>query len=688
MKLSKKLVSEFAKVTNNTEKPKNETTVYGVITKNGDSTYVRLDGSPDDVLTPVSTTTDTQDGDRVTVLIKNHTAIVTGNVTSPSARTNDVQDISNNVDAVADDNKVITGKLTEAQADIETLKTDKLSANEASLKYATIANLTAANADIENLKTNKLSANDADLKYATITNLTATNAEIDNLEAKHGAFETATAKNFEAVDAKIDNLDVGDLSAKYANIDFSNIGKAAMEYLYSKSGLIENVTVGDETITGTLVGVTIKGDLIEGNTVVADKLVIKGQNGLYYKLNTDGVSIEAEQTQYNSLNGSIITAKSITATKISVDDLVAFDATIGGFNITSDALYSGVKESVDNTTRGIYLGKDGQMAVGDSQNYLKYYKTSDGSYKLEISVGGTDLSDASKTATNFLTYDATNGVQLGNRSGGSWGSFRTQITSTAFNILDSAGSTLASYGEKLVELGKNATDAVIKLCGGKGQIEYTTLDLDGTTDDYLQVSADKLWFRGDSAVGLHSAKYSSSGNAMHRSAINLDSEHADIFSMATGVGSSSVTLTPTSASISSDGDMIISVNAVRDSHGKFVSVETGSSGIWFYKKWSNGDAELWGSYSIAGWGCSNVFGSMYRTDLITPPSFPFTIYSPILTASYETNGYGAIPWATTNTTTDGPPSYYLVRPTSLLINNGKFIFHVLGYWKNVIETDS
>ena len=695
MKLSKKLVSEFAKVTNNTEKPKNETTVYGVITKNGDSTYVRLDGSPDDVLTPVSTTTDTQDGDRVTVLIKNHTAIVTGNVTSPSARTNDVQgisnnvqDISDNVDAVTEDNKVITGKLTEAQADIETLKTDKLSANEADLKYATITNLTATNAEVDNLKTNKLSANDADLKYATISNLTATNAEVDNLEAKHGAFETATAKNFEAVDAKIDSLDVGDLSAKYANIDFSNIGKAAMEYLYSKSGLIENVTVSEGTITGTLVGVTIKGDLIEGNTVVADKLVIKGQNGLYYKLNTDGVSIEAEQTQYNSLNGSIITAKSITATKISVDDLVAFDATIGGFNITSDALYSGVKESVGNTTRGIYLGKDGQMAVGDSQNYLKYYKTSDGSYKLEMSVGGTDLSDASKTATNFLTYDATNGVQLGNRSGGSWGSFRTQITSTAFNILDSAGSTLASYGEKLVELGKNATDAVIKLCGGKGQIEYTTLDLDGTTDDYLQVSADKLWFRGDSAVGLHSAKYSSSGNAMHRSAINLDSEHADIFSMASGVGSSNVTLTPTSASISSDGDMIISVNAVRDSHGKFVSVETGSSGIWFYKKWSNGDAELWGSYSIAGWGCSNVFGSMYRTDLITPPSFPFTIYSPILTASYETNGYGAIPWATTNTTTDGPPNYYLVRPTSVLINNGSFIFHVFGKWKNVIETDS
>ena len=133
---------------------------------------------------------------------------------------------------------------------------------------------------------------------------------------------------------------VGDLSAKYANIDFSNIGKAAMEYFYSQSGLIENIVVSDGTITGNLIGVTIKGDLLEGNTVVADKLVIKGSDGLYYKLNTDGVKIEAEQTEYNSLNGSIITAKSITATKISVDDLVAFDATIGGFNISNDLLYT------------------------------------------------------------------------------------------------------------------------------------------------------------------------------------------------------------------------------------------------------------------------------------------------------------------------------------------------------------
>lgn len=189
---------------------------------------------------------------------------------------------------------------------------------------------------------------------------------------------------------------------KYANIDFSNIGKAAMEYFYAHSGLIKNVVVGDQQITGELIGVTIKGDLIEGNTIVAEKLVIKGDDGLYYKLNTDGMGVEAEQTEYNSLNGSIIRAKSITATKIAVDDLVAFDATIAGFNITDKAIYSGVKESALNTTRGIYLDKDGQLAFGDSNNYLRFFKDSSGRYKLEISAESMNFSSTGASVEDTI----------------------------------------------------------------------------------------------------------------------------------------------------------------------------------------------------------------------------------------------------------------------------------------------
>ena len=618
MRLSKNLITEFVKITNNESKTKSESTVYGNIVKNGNNTYVQLDGS--DILTPVSATADTQDGERVTVLIKNHTATVTGNLTSPAARTGDVQQLSED----------------------------------------------------------KLDISSAEITYATIANLDASNAKIDDLEATHGEFETLTAEKFTAVDAKINNLVVGDLDVEYANIDFSNIGKAAMEYFYSQSGLIENVVVSEGTITGNLVGVTIKGDLIEGNTVVADKLVILGQNGLYYKLNTDGVKIEAEQTEYNSLNGSNILAKSITATKISVDDLVAFDATIGGFNITASSLYSGVKESVDNTTRGIYLDKDGQVAFGDASNFLKYYKASDGSYKLDISLGGTDievsLEDAAKTATNFLGYDATNGLQVGNKSGGVWSGFRARITSTAFEILDTTGTAMASYGAKLIELGKNATDAVIKLCGGNGQIEYVA-DID-TADNYLQVSAEKLRLKSESMTSLYASETTSSGE-VNRSAVNVAPESIYAYS-----GSSNLSITPEQIDVSSPGDVTINATSLRDTYGQFLSVAEGTSGNWSYRKWSNGDAELWGSYTVSGISCSASFGSaMYRSNALTMPVFPFSVYNAKLTASYESDGYGAMLWATSTTTETNPPSYYLIRIDNSTITSGKINFHVIGKWK-------
>ena len=182
-----------------------------------------------------------------------------------------------------------------------------------------------------------------------------------------------------------DKLDVTDADIKYAQIDFANIGKAALEQFFAKSGLIEDVVVGDQKVTGTLVGVTILGDSIKGGTVIADKLVIKGEDGLYYKLNTDGNTVEKEQTDYNSLDGGVIRAKSITATKIAVDDLVAFGATIGGWHIADGGLFSGTKESVSNTSRGAYLGSDGQLNIGDSDNFVMFYVDNKGESHLAIS---------------------------------------------------------------------------------------------------------------------------------------------------------------------------------------------------------------------------------------------------------------------------------------------------------------
>lgn len=499
MVLPSDLISEFVEVTNDKTEIKKETTVYGTVVVQGDSKYVRLDGS--DLLTPISLMADVDDGERVAVMIKNHSAIVTGNISSPSAKYETVevlgQKLTEAEEILADkvstteleaerarienlvaenvtikgrleageasiseleaDNVTINETLTAHKADIESLDAKKLNASDAEITYATIENLNATNAqvhnleadygdfvqlttdnfeatnaDITNLKAKKLDADEADMKYATIDNLEATDAYVYDLEADYGTFKNATASQLTAavadiVDLKANKLNAADADIKYANIDFSNIGKAAFEYFYANSGLIRDVIIDNGTITGNLVGVTISGDLIEGNTIKADRLVIKGSDGLYYKLNTDGVTTSSEQTDSNSLNGSVIRAKTITATQISVSDLVAFDATIGGFNITENSIYSGVKESVDNTTRGIYMDNTGQIAFGDTNNFIKFYKDTDGTFKLAISAQSIKFGASNRNLETVMGetivstveqfYQSTSPITL---SGGSW----------------------------------------------------------------------------------------------------------------------------------------------------------------------------------------------------------------------------------------------------------------------------
>lgn len=419
MSLSNELISQFVKTINDEQTPQTKTDVQGTVVYDG-RLYVRLDGS--ELLTPVTTSVSVKNDDRVTVVIENHSASITKNMTDPSASSATVKNQGTAIDEfeIIAANTVTTDQLEAQIARIDTLVTDdvtirgELNAVTADIDElvaedaAISGKLTAAEADITKLETEKLDAKIAEATYATIANLEVTNGKIYNLESTYGEFRDLTVSRLDAAEADIDKLETDKLDAteaelKYANIDFANINMAAVEKLFSDSGIIKNLIVSDGKITGELVGVTIKGDLIEGNTVVADKLVVKGEDGLYYKLNTDGVTTEAEQTDYNSLNGTVIQAKSITAEKISVDDLVAFGATIGGFNITESALYSDVKDGPLNTTRGVYLDNTGQFSVGDSEQYVRYFKDALGNYKLEISASSTVLTSTDENVEEALT---------------------------------------------------------------------------------------------------------------------------------------------------------------------------------------------------------------------------------------------------------------------------------------------
>ena len=526
MGLSNDLISQFVKATKDDKKEKKETTVYGETVYYKGETYVKLDGS--ELLTPVKSTTDTIPGDRVAVMIKDHTATITGNLSSPSARKSQVDGIGNKISefeiVIAD--KVSTKELDAERGRIDDLISDNvfiketLTAHDANITNLTTDNatinekLTAAEADISKLKTDKLDAEYASINYAKIDALNATDAKIGTLQGDVGEFKNLTTTNFTAVNGLIDDLEANKLSAKdaelkYVNINWSNIEKADIGEFFAKSGIIENITVGDATITGNLVGITISGDLIEGNTIIAEKLVIKGEDGLYYKLNTDGVKTEAEQTDYNSINGTVIKAKSITATKIDVKDLVAFDATIGGFKITNNTIYSGVKETVDNTTRGIYLDNDGQIAFGDTNNYIKYYRNQNGDYKLEITAENILFGSEKKTVETVVNENIGTAVteNLGNYY--TKGETEAAINLSANKITSTVSSTYATKTE-LSTVEQTTEGISVRLTTAEGNINTANLNASNAlsasnaaqaaVNDASKVATNYLSFNGNGLV--------------------------------------------------------------------------------------------------------------------------------------------------------------------------------------------
>lgn len=101
-KLPPNIVKTFAS-TFKKEKPKTSSTVYGYAVINEGQIYVKLDGSTE--YTPVVSTIDVVDGDRVIVNITNHRAIIVNNISSPAARSNSVTEIKSELSDITDVHK-------------------------------------------------------------------------------------------------------------------------------------------------------------------------------------------------------------------------------------------------------------------------------------------------------------------------------------------------------------------------------------------------------------------------------------------------------------------------------------------------------------------------------------------------------------------------------------------------------
>lgn len=146
---------------------------------------------------------------------------------------------------------------------------NKLSVDEADIRYANIETLKAVNANIDNLKTNKLDATYADIINANVESLKAANAEITQLKAN-----SLTA-------------DIADL--KYAQIDFANVKGQVVTTSLIKDGAVTNEKVQSLSANKITAG-TIDASKITVTNLNADNITVGTINGK--RIGTGSLSLD------------------------------------------------------------------------------------------------------------------------------------------------------------------------------------------------------------------------------------------------------------------------------------------------------------------------------------------------------------------------------------------------------------
>lgn len=400
MGLSQELVNEFVKITKDDTNTKKETIAFGTTVEYDGDIYVQLDGS--ELLTPVMATADTLPGERVTVMIKNHTATITGNISSPAARTGDLEAMSTNINAesarideIVADNVKIRDTLTANSAYI-----DELQANEVDI----YGRLTATEADIETLETTKLSAESAKITYATIESLNATNGVIDTLQGTTGEFQDLTTQKFAAIEAEIERLEAGEitveqLKATFATIAALDVEKGRINDLQAELGDINTLIfgsasgtsiqtsfanaviaqLGEAQIKSAMIdeiaaGKIKSGDIITDNVRVksADgRLLISDQTIQISDTNRVRVQIGKDASNDYSINiwdadGNLMFSEGgITDSAIKEaiirNDMVSDDANIAAHKLDIDSLFDEINGS-SNTIKStkVYFDDEGQ----------------------------------------------------------------------------------------------------------------------------------------------------------------------------------------------------------------------------------------------------------------------------------------------------------------------------------------
>lgn len=298
-------------------------------------------------------------------------------------------------DSTIENSKIKDSTITNAKISDATIELEKVS-------KSFITDLTADNAYIEHLKATigefgYITAENADLTYATITSLQAVDGKIDTLSSK-----AITTENLSAKVAALGYLSAESADLKYANIKLSNIEVADIATLFAEVGLIDRATIVEGHITGFLDSVEVNAANITAGTLVADRILLKGENGLLYSLNNLG---ELQSKTVDTLDGYILTdrtvnadkivAKSITASELDVEKVFAdsavikkiFSQDVTATGTITGATLKGANAEIDNGLIGGFNIKEDGISKAYTKSSSEASEKQD-SYELDISSNG------------------------------------------------------------------------------------------------------------------------------------------------------------------------------------------------------------------------------------------------------------------------------------------------------------
>ena len=447
MSLSNDLISQFVKITRDQTVEKKESIVYGTTVEYESKMYVKIDGS--DLLTPITTTADLQSGERVTVMIKDHTATVTGNITSPSASSIKVNKLEEDILQV---DKLIADKanikdLEAINATIKNLKAkdaeiEKLVANKANIK-----DLDVINADIKSLKADKARIDVLETKYADINTLVNGHLTSENIQSLHLTVANTTIENALIKDAMIDTLSASKINSGIINTnnvsiqsdDGSMLLQGNLQQFKDKDGKVRIQIGKDATgnFTFVLYDETGKGQLINQNGIQSSDAI------------KDGLIVDSKVADNANINGSKLDISSvisninnntstIKASHIKFDDTeqtldVSFNQlkkTVDTIkDITIDGDLSSVIEQVTTNTTNIGIAQGQISTLIDNTTITKqdgtvtqlkdeYNKTKDTVNEHSVTIGKLETNykgALTKTVTQY--YVSTSNTT---QTGGSW----------------------------------------------------------------------------------------------------------------------------------------------------------------------------------------------------------------------------------------------------------------------------